>query len=59
MMSNYVIAVYVSFWSWHVHGSHSIYLLKPGVTRAVARGRIRGAVNKELGFGFYMRVEGG
>jgi hypothetical protein len=26
MMSNYVIAVYVSFWSWHVHGSHSVYL---------------------------------
>jgi TM2 domain-containing membrane protein YozV len=32
MMSNYVIVVYVSFWSWHVHGSHSVYLPKPGVT---------------------------
>jgi hypothetical protein len=32
MMSNYVIAVYVSFWSWHVHGSHLVCLLKPGVT---------------------------
>jgi hypothetical protein len=32
MMSNYVITVYVSFWSWHVHGSHSVYLPKPGVT---------------------------
>jgi hypothetical protein len=28
----YVIAVYVNYWSWHVHGSHSVYLLKPGVT---------------------------
>jgi hypothetical protein len=28
----YVIAVYVNFWSWHVHGSHSVYLPKPGVT---------------------------
>jgi hypothetical protein len=28
----YVIAVYVNNWSWHVHGSHSVYLLKPGVT---------------------------
>jgi hypothetical protein len=34
MMSNYVIVVYVSFWSWHVHGSHSVCLPKPGVTRA-------------------------
>jgi hypothetical protein len=32
MMSHYVIAVYVSFWSWYVHGSHSVYLPKPGVT---------------------------
>jgi hypothetical protein len=31
-MSNYVIAVYVSFWSWHAHGSHSVCLPKPGVT---------------------------
>jgi hypothetical protein len=22
----YVITVYVNFWSWHVHGSHSVYL---------------------------------
>jgi hypothetical protein len=22
----YVIAVYVNYWSWHVHGSHSVYL---------------------------------
>jgi hypothetical protein len=28
----YVIVVYVKFWSWHVHGSHSVYLLKSGVT---------------------------
>jgi hypothetical protein len=28
----YVTAVYVNCWSWHVHGSHSVYLLKPGVT---------------------------
>jgi hypothetical protein len=32
MMSNYAIAVYVNFWSWHIHGSHSVYLLKLGVT---------------------------
>jgi hypothetical protein len=32
MMSNYVIAVYVSFWSSHVHGLHSVYLPKPDVT---------------------------
>jgi hypothetical protein len=29
----YVIAMYVNFWSWHVHGSHLVYLPKPGVTR--------------------------
>jgi hypothetical protein len=28
----YVTVVYVNCWSWHVHGSHSVYLLKPGVT---------------------------
>jgi hypothetical protein len=28
----YVTAVYVNCWSWHVHGSHSVCLLKPGVT---------------------------
>jgi hypothetical protein len=32
MMSSYVTVVYVNCWSWHVHGSHSICLLKPGVT---------------------------
>jgi hypothetical protein len=32
MRSNYVIAVYVNFWSWHVHGLHSVCLTKPGVT---------------------------
>jgi hypothetical protein len=31
-MSNYVTVVYVNCWSWHVHGSHSVCLLKPGVT---------------------------
>jgi hypothetical protein len=34
MMSNYVIVVYVSFWSWHVHGSHSVCLPKLGVIEA-------------------------
>jgi hypothetical protein len=29
----YVITMYVNYWSWHVHGSHSVYLLKLGVTR--------------------------
>jgi hypothetical protein len=33
MMSNYLIAVYVSFWSWHIYGSHSVYLPKPGATK--------------------------
>jgi hypothetical protein len=37
MMSNYIIAVYVSFWSWHVHDSHSVCLLKPGVTSTTVR----------------------
>jgi hypothetical protein len=32
MMSSYVTVVYVNCWSWHVHGSHSVCLLKPGVT---------------------------
>jgi hypothetical protein len=32
MMFNYVIVVYVIFWSWHVYDSHSICLLKLGVT---------------------------
>jgi hypothetical protein len=32
MKSNYVIAVYASFWSWHVHGSHLVCLPKPGLT---------------------------
>jgi hypothetical protein len=34
MMSSYVTAVYVNCWSWHVHSSHSVCLLKPGVTAA-------------------------
>jgi hypothetical protein len=34
MMSNYVIAVYVNLWSFHVHGSHSVCLPKLGVTKA-------------------------
>jgi hypothetical protein len=33
----YVTAVYVNNWSWHVHGSHSVCLLKPGVTGAISR----------------------
>jgi hypothetical protein len=32
MMSDYVTAVYMNCRSWHVHGSHSVCLLKPGVT---------------------------
>jgi hypothetical protein len=32
MMSSYVNAVYVNCLSCHVHGSHSVCLLKPGVT---------------------------
>jgi hypothetical protein len=32
MISSYVTVVYVNCWSWHVHGSHSVCLLKPGVT---------------------------
>jgi hypothetical protein len=35
MVSNYVIAMYVSFWSWHIHSSHLVCLLKPGVTPKV------------------------
>jgi hypothetical protein len=31
MMSGYVTVVYVNCRSWHVHGSHSVCLLKPGV----------------------------
>jgi hypothetical protein len=34
MMSSYVTAVYMNCWSWHVHGSHSVCLLKAGVTLA-------------------------
>jgi hypothetical protein len=34
MMSSSVTAVYVNCWSWHVHGSHSVCLLKSGVTPA-------------------------
>jgi hypothetical protein len=32
MMSSYVTTVYMNCWSWQVHGSHSVCLLKPGVT---------------------------
>jgi hypothetical protein len=32
MMSGYVTVVYVNCWSRHVHSSHSVCLLKPGVT---------------------------
>jgi hypothetical protein len=32
LMSSYVTVVYVNCWSWHVYGSHSVCLLKPGVT---------------------------
>jgi hypothetical protein len=38
MMSSYVTALYVNCWSWHVHGSHSVCLLKPGVTVALSKG---------------------
>jgi hypothetical protein len=30
----------VSFWSWHVHGSHSVCLPKPGVTTNYAESNI-------------------
>jgi hypothetical protein len=30
----YVTVVYVNCWSWHVHGSHSVCLPKPGVTQS-------------------------
>jgi hypothetical protein len=30
----YVTVVYVNCWSWHIHGSHSVCLLKPGVKEA-------------------------
>jgi hypothetical protein len=36
MMSSYVTTVYVNCWSWHVHGLHSVCLLKPGVTPQVS-----------------------
>jgi hypothetical protein len=32
MVSNYLIIVYVNFWSWYIHSSHSVYFPKPGVT---------------------------
>jgi hypothetical protein len=35
-MSNYVITMY-EFRSWHVHGSHSVCLPKPGVTRTLLK----------------------
>jgi hypothetical protein len=36
----YVTAVYVNCWSWHVHGSHSVCLLKLGVTTCYRRRRL-------------------
>jgi hypothetical protein len=39
MMSSYVTVVYVNCWSWHVHGSHTVCLLKPGVTAMRGFGR--------------------
>jgi hypothetical protein len=36
MMSSYVTAMYVNCRSWHVHGSHSVCLIKPGVTTTCA-----------------------
>jgi hypothetical protein len=45
MMSNYVIALYVSFWSWNVHGSYSVCLPKPGVTQRLLQ--IKAAVQHE------------
>jgi hypothetical protein len=35
-MSSYVTVVYVNCLSWHVHGSHLVCLLKPGVTTSAA-----------------------
>jgi hypothetical protein len=32
MMSHLCNCCVREFWSWHVHGSHSVYLPKPGVT---------------------------
>jgi hypothetical protein len=60
MISNYVIAVYVNFLSWHVHGSHSVYLLKSGVTELddkVAAERIarQSAHYTVIGDALYMR----
>jgi hypothetical protein len=37
MMSGYITVVYVNCWSWHVHGSHSVCLLKPGVAKQSKR----------------------
>jgi hypothetical protein len=39
MMSSYVTVVYVNCWSWHVHGSHLVCLLKPGVTFTILESR--------------------
>jgi hypothetical protein len=38
----YVTVVYVNNWSWHVHGSHSVCLLKPGVTHQKSKNVIYG-----------------
>jgi hypothetical protein len=45
MMSNYVIVVYMNYSSWHVHGSHLVYLLKLSVTIA-ARWFVRGRTKR-------------
>jgi hypothetical protein len=61
MMSNYVIDVYVSFWSWHVHGSHSVCLPKPGVTQGLARGgelHRRGGKGAAIGHGALRKMLG-
>jgi hypothetical protein len=67
MMSSYVIVVYVNCWSWHVHGSHSVCLLKPGVTvahwlraalRAVSRAAGRRAAHTAGGRRHDRRGEG-
>jgi hypothetical protein len=48
MMFIYVIAVHVNFLSWHVHGSHSICLPKPGVTKGGCWDLLHGEGLKQL-----------
>jgi hypothetical protein len=48
MMSSYVTAVFVNCSSWHVHGSHSVCLLKPGVTGAQSKFRSSKVVPKGM-----------